>query len=100
MLLQQMMPIIMPIPYNSGPSAPLTEQDVKIFLGIWIFLNLLWLISWCLSILKVVVQKKEWKDIRGWDDLSLTMLFDISMGICWGVGFAIYFGVLIANNFL
>lgn len=51
----QMIPVM--IPYDSGNSAPMTDNDVSVILGIWILLNIWWVISWIITGIKALIYK-------------------------------------------
>ncbi len=53
----QMYPVI--IPYDSGNGAPITDKEIKLFIGVWIVLNVLWMISLVVRGIKYLVNKKR-----------------------------------------
>lgn len=82
----QMIPIF--LPYDSGNSASMTENDVKVLIGIFIVFNVLTLVS--LGYTKLI-QKKDW------DDNFLSFITSVSTGIMWFIIGIIFLGVQIAK---
>ena len=101
MILQTSFPIIMPIPYNSN-SAPMTDQDLKILIGIWIILNTLSLISWCITGIKYLIYLERRKKNKyldwyfRWDNLLLGC-WDFCMAFFWVLILTVWAGTFIAK---
>lgn len=87
-------PIIIPI--HSGNGSPMTDKDIKILLGIFILLNILWVISWVISLIRFKFNFKEANDHRS---DSYFEVFDMIMYFIWGI-LVLYFGGTFIASFL
>ena len=72
---------------------PISGEETKLMLGIWIVINVLYFIWWAVRIIKHIFKIGVWHYIEF--DFS-----DVIMIIGWGLIILVYLGTLIANNFL
>jgi hypothetical protein len=95
---------IMIIPVHTGGGGKLSEEEQKIMLGMFIFLNLVWLITWIISSIAVYRTNKktkhDWAKLSylgfRFDMLGLFML-DVFLGLAWLVIILIAIGKVIGN---
>lgn len=85
-LLQQLIPMPIPVPVDSHSSGPWTHEDTKVAITIWIVIFLWWLVS---ILVERIFAKTSFKDILLMDyetefimtTLS-TMVFYVVSGLC------------------
>src|SRR5687768_6493453 len=96
MILQAFYPIFIP----SGDSGPMSEHDAKTLIGVFVVLNILWLISWLVTLARYVHYKistsSYWSsrlDVIG----GAPALFDFFMLFAWVVIVVFGLGEIMAN---
>ena len=70
-LLQQLIPIPIPVNDSSGSSASWTHEDTKIAITIWLVTFIWWVVS---VIIEMLVNKTKFKDILLVDDYLLAFI--------------------------
>lgn len=95
-LLQIVTPIL--IPYDSEP---LTDKDQKTLIGIFVVLNIVWILSLLISALRILIRKQSLikNFIEQRDKFDFTSISDFFMIMCWAAFLIVYFGILISNQF-
>jgi hypothetical protein len=102
-MLQQITPVYIPIEFDSSGSG---SVDNKIMLGIWIVLNLLWLISLAITFVVYLYDKMTYGDSDSFLDQRYrngiigevaNICWDFFMLATWAVVGIIYAGHLIAD---
>jgi len=90
---------IMPVIIDGGGySAPLSDNDVKLFIGVWIVLNTVWVATWIITAIKNLVRYRLNKKYYYYHRPALLeIVFDFSMFAMWGVGLLFYLGSIIAK---
>lgn len=59
-MILQSMPIIIPVDY--GNSGPMTEEDSKMLIGVWIVLNMLWISGRIMTLIRWVIYSRRFRD--------------------------------------
>jgi len=77
--------------------APMTDEDVKVFLGIWIFLNFLWVVSWVITGIRYFFFKRNGGTLGFERPHLLEWVFDLMMVLIWAGILLIIVGKWIAN---
>jgi len=86
----QVIPIM--VPYDSGNSAPMTDSDVSLLLGVWVVFNIWWIISWIITGVKYLFCKYP-------ERFELAYMLDIICIIVWFLIGIIKAGEFIAKIF-
>lgn len=84
-LLQTFIPII----YDSGSSAPMTESDVNEMVACWIILNALWVLSFIITGIRYIIFLKSKESKYQYFESRLqrepTIIFDVLMIAFWAI---------------
>lgn len=88
----QFTPIFIP----TGDSAPMTDADVKAFIGIWIVLNIIWAIGWIIYGIRYLVYKFR-NDLSYFEMFESLVFGNIAMVVCWVLIGLVYAGVVVSR---
>jgi hypothetical protein len=86
-----MIPIF--IPSNSGP---MSNDDIKVIMGIWIIINILWIITWIITGVRYLLSKL----IKNWyfdGRFELAIILDVVVLIVWSVFGLVKAGIIISK---
>lgn len=100
MTLQTMYPVFIP----TGDSTPMTPYQVKVLIGAWIVLNIIWALSLLYSLIRYFIERRQatgyMKDNVYFRDSGTTDIPDLIMMVLWGIILLILAGAYIADKFL
>lgn len=107
-------PMIIPVHHGSGS---LSHEDVKILIGVWIVLNIIWIITTVCGFYPAFKWRKNLQKrnnehnfstpyntniLKAWFDerkLNLIFVFDVVMIIVWGLISLFWLGYIVSGLF-
>ncbi len=76
---------------------PMTPESAKVMLGIFIVLNIVWVISLLIQLFNYIKCKIKNESYYYSDIPMFHEIMNLGMGIIWGVIILVWLGILISN---